>query len=153
MKSYAIFLGLVAGAGAFATARPNAIAQTLKDNAAPAVAVPPVASSAAEEAARVQAALNRFDSALAAHDLGQLQALGIKPASAKGWQRFFKNNPRATVTDQCPASGLAILGDTATWSCIETATVISEGKLLPYPFAVRFTFTKQDGVWTISDRR
>jgi hypothetical protein len=106
-----------------------------------------------EEAVQVQATLNRFDSALALHDIGQLQAEGVNAGSAKRWNHFFKDNPRAEVTDKCPASDLLIAGDTAVWKCTETATVISEGKPLPFEKVIRFTFTKTNGAWTISDRR
>ncbi len=153
MKSSILLFALVAAAGALAAAPPDCGAQTSGSGARPAALPASGASQTAQEATLIQAALNHFDSALALHDFGQLQALGIRPASAKGWQKFFRNNPRATVTDDCPASTLAILGDTATWSCTETATLISEGKPLPYSLAVRFTFTRQNGVWTISDRR
>jgi hypothetical protein len=146
MRMSGLLFVLVA-AGLTAAASPVAFAQTSGDSTAPAV------SRALDEAAGVLAALNHFDSALASHDLGQLQTLGIQPASAKRWQKFFRNNPGATVTDNCPASTLAILGNTATWNCTETATLISEGKPLPFPLAVRFTFTKQTGEWTILDRR
>jgi hypothetical protein len=152
MKSYAKSIALAAVAGIIAATSPN-VAQTPSSNVTPAVAAASAGYQAFEQAALIQETLNRFDSALALHDLGQLQALGIKPASAKAWQRFFKNNPGSSVTDDCPASGLAILGDTATWSCSETATVMSRGKVLPYPLAVHFTFTKQQGIWVISDRR
>jgi hypothetical protein len=105
------------------------------------------------EAATVQATLNQFDSAVASRDMGQLQAVGIKPGIAKNWQKFFKSNPAATVSDDCPASTLVIFSDTAVWSCIETVTVISEGKPVPFALGVRFSFVKKNGAWTIADRR
>jgi hypothetical protein len=106
-----------------------------------------------DDAILVQAALSHFDSALALRDMGQLQAAGIQPGRVKGWQKFFKNNPQAQVTDNCPAPSLVIMGDTANWDCIETATIISEGKPLPFAHIIRFTFTRKNGAWTISDRR
>lgn len=106
-----------------------------------------------EEAALVQAALDHFDFALASHDIGELQAVGIKPVLAKRWQKFFTNNPRANVTDNCPASTLFISGDTATWNCIEMATIISEGKPVQFTHLIRFSFANRNGVWMISDRR
>jgi len=115
-----------------------------------------VASSPAEgmnDAILVQAVLNQFDSALAAHDVDLLQAAQMQPANMKGWRKFFKSNPEATVSDNCPASELEIYGDKANWNCIETVTVMSEGKLLPFAHVIRFTFAKQNGTWMISNRR
>ncbi len=153
MKSHALLFTLVAAACTMAGAALNVIAQTLGNSAKPAVLSAAAASQAAEDAVFIQAALNHFDSALAARDAGQLQAVGIKPTSVKAWQKFFRNNPGATVTDACPVSTLAILGDTATWNCTETATLISQGKPISYPLAVHFTFIQRNGVWMISDRR
>jgi hypothetical protein len=138
---------------ACATATPGAFAQKTAFSFAASVAPASAELQPMEEAATVQATLNQFDSAVASHDVEQLQAVGIKPGSARGWQKFFKSNPEATVTDNCPASTLVILSDTAVWSCTETVTVISEGKLVPFALGVRFTFAKRNGVWTIADRR
>jgi hypothetical protein len=106
-----------------------------------------------QEATHVQEALDRFDSGLAAHDIQQLQAVGIEPVSAKGWQRFFKSNPEATVSDNCPVTSLFIAGDKALWNCMETSTITSAGKPVQYARTIQFTFTKRDGLWIISDRR
>ncbi|MGB6689850.1 MAG: hypothetical protein WBE76_18595 [Terracidiphilus sp.] len=152
MKLSGWILALVSTACALATA--NTFAQRTAYNAAPSV-VPASAEWPAmnNEAATVQATLNQFDSAVASRDVEQLQAVGIKAGSAKSWQRFFRSNPAATVTDDCPASTLIILSDTAVWSCTETVTVISEGKPVPFALGVRFMFAKKNGVWTIADRR
>jgi hypothetical protein len=149
MKSLGFFLALVTTAGLAAAAAPSALAQKAVYPAAPVAA----AWQPAEQAASVQAALYQFDAAVASHDVGLLQAAGIKPGSARGWQKFFKNNPEATVTDNCPASGLMMFGDTAVWSCTETVTVISEGKPVPFALGIRFTFAKRNGAWLIADRR
>ncbi len=149
MKSLGFFLALISAAGLLATA-PSALAQSAVYPAAEPIAA---AYEPAEQAATVQAALYQFDAAVASHDVGLLQAAGIKPGSARGWQKFFKNNPEATVTDNCPASGLAMFGDTAIWNCTETVTVISEGKPVPFALGIRFTFAKRNGAWTIADRR
>lgn len=106
-----------------------------------------------EEAAMVEATLNRFGSALTTHDVTEMQAAGIQAVSLKGWQRFFKNNPRASVTDSCPSNTLSISGDMATWDCVETATIISEGKPVPFAHVIRFSFARRNGEWKISDRR
>jgi len=105
------------------------------------------------EATRVQETLDRFDSALAAHDVDQLQAAGIEPVSAKGWGRFFKSNPDAKVTDTCPVTTLYIGGNTAIWNCKETSTITSSGKLTQYARMIQFTFTKTSEGWLISDRK
>jgi hypothetical protein len=144
---------LALAAMACALATPNAFAQKTAYNFAPSVVPASAELRPMEEAATVQATLNQFDSAVASHDVEQLQAVGIKPGSARGWQKFFKSNPEATVTDDCPVSTLVILSDAAVWSCTETVTVISEGKQVPFALGVRFTFAKKNGVWTIADRR
>ncbi|HTW81335.1 MAG TPA: hypothetical protein VME23_17445 [Terracidiphilus sp.] len=105
------------------------------------------------ETLEVQGALDRFTVAVASHDVQRLVAVGIRPSSAKGWQRFFRDNPRATVTDQCSGTNLFISGDTARWSCVETATIISEGRPAQFAHLIRFTFTRTNGEWLISDRR
>jgi len=138
---------------ACAAAAPNAFSQRTAYNAAPSVVPVSAEWPAMNEAATVQATLNQFDSAVASRDMGQLQAVGIKPGIAKNWQKFFKSNPAATVSDDCPASTLVIFSDTAVWSCIETVTVISEGKPVPFALGVRFSFVKKNGAWTIADRR
>lgn len=153
MKSFQLVLAVVAAVGPLAMGPHNVFAQTLTYSATPLVAAAAPVCQSVDEAAQVQAALSQFDSALASRDIQQLQAAGIKPESAKGWQKFFKNNPGAKVTDKCPAGALGISGDTAIWSCTETATLISEGKPLAYAQPVRFMFARKDGVWSISDRR
>jgi hypothetical protein len=114
---------------------------------------PAISNQPMDEAVKVEATLNRFDSALALRDIDLLQAAGINPVTAKRWHHFFKDNPRAEVTDSCPASQLFISGDSAVWNCTETATVIADGKPLPFSLGIRFTFTKSNGEWMISDRR
>ena len=145
MKFVAVFLALATAAGSYALAAPGPFANASTDSG--------TAPRTVYEADLVQAALSQFDSALALRDIGQLQAAGVQPVSLKRWQRFFKSNPSDSVTDNCPASALVITGDTANWSCTETATVLSEGKPLPFMYVIRFTFTKKNGAWTISDRR
>ncbi len=151
MKSLASFPALIAAAGLLAMAAPPSWPQTAK--LVSSVADSSAARPAVGEAALVQAKLDQFDSALATHDIGQLQAAGVKPVSAKRWQKFFKENPAAQVTDRCPAWALAISGDAATWDCTEKATIVSEGKPLSFEHLIRYTFSKRDGVWTITDRK
>jgi hypothetical protein len=153
MKYFRLFFSLVAAAGQLAVSTPGAFAQPASDSPTPAAAHITAACQLVEEATMVQEALDRFDTALASHDVQLLQAAGIEPVSAKGWQRFFKSNPEAKVTDTCPVSDLFIAGDTANWSCTETSTINSEGK--PHQFArvIRFTFVKKNSSWMIADRR
>jgi len=152
MRSNRLTLSLGAAAILLALTAPRSFAQASMHK----LYLPVVAAASAEpmdEAVLVQATLDQFDSALALHDIGRLQAAGINPNTAKRWHHFFSDNPRAEVTDSCPASELYISGDTAVWMCTETAKVISEGKPVPFEKMIRFTFTKRDGAWTISDRR
>lgn len=113
----------------------------------------PAAYQPRENAVPVRAALNQFSSALATHDPDKLQAAGVKPASVKLWRKFFRENPRATVLDRCPASELTISDDTATWTCTETVTIIFDGKPLSFPHVIHFKFARNNGTWMIADRR
>jgi hypothetical protein len=153
MKRFRLFFAVVAAAGSLAVTAPGAFAQTAKDGANSAAARMIAACQVINEATQVQETLDRFDSALASHDVQQLQAAGIEPVSAKGWQRFFKSNPDAKVTDSCPVTSLFIAGDTALWNCTETSTITSSGKPTQYARLIQFTFTKKDGAWMISDRK
>jgi hypothetical protein len=152
MKSFQYFLSLAA-AGMLAISNPGAGAQSPQDGANPQTASISSACQLVNEALSVQDALHRFDSALASHDVQQLLAAGVEPSSAKGWQRFFRDNPRASVTDSCSGSDLSISGDTANWSCRETSVIVSEGKPVQYAHNIRFTFTRKNGEWAVSDRR
>ncbi len=108
-----------------------------------------------DDTSLLQAALSNFKSAWNTHDMGRMQAAwtGMKPQQAKGLQSFFKDNPAATVSEECPSSSLSISGDTANWSCTETSTITSGGRPLSSAHNIRFTFTKKSGTWTIADRR
>jgi hypothetical protein len=152
MKSFRFLLSLAA-AGMLAVSTPGAWSQPSQDDANQQAASVSPACQLVNEALNVQLALNRFDTALASHDVQQLLAIGVEPSSAKGWQRFFRDNPRATVTDTCSGSDLSISGDTANWSCKETSTIVSEGKPVQYAHNIRFTFTRKNGEWTLADRR
>lgn len=153
MKSFGLSLILVAAAGALAFTAPGAFAQNPKSTVNPAEARIVAACEVVQEATGVQQTLDRFDSGLAAHDVQQLQAVGIEPVSAKSWQRFFKSNPDARVTDDCPVTALFIAGDTALWNCTETSTITSAGKPAQYAHLIQFTFSKRDGEWMIADRK
>lgn len=153
MKSLRFLLSLVAVAGMLAIAAPSVWSQGPENNNDHQAIVIPPACQLVNDALQVQDALNRFDSALASRDVQQLLASGIEPASVKGWQRFFKDNPRATVTDSCSGSDLSISGNIANWSCKETSIILSDGKPVQFAHNIRFTFTRKNGEWTISDRR
>lgn len=153
MKFAGFFFATVSGIALFAMAAPNGLSQepgfggnSFSGSDAPAY-------RSWEEAVPVQAALNRFDYALAMHDVGMLQAAGVTRSSAKLWQRFFSENPRATVTDRCPASELSVSYDTGYWTCTETVTIISEGKPKAFAHIIHFTFARKRGTWLVADRR
>jgi hypothetical protein len=151
MKSLASFLALIAAAGLLAIAAPHSWSQSASlvssvENSSGALSV-------GGEAALVQARLEQFNSALALHNITQLQAAGVKPANAKRWLKFFKQNPAAHISDRCPVGDLIISGDAATWDCTETATIVSEGKHVSFEHTIHFTFSKQDGIWMIADRK
>jgi hypothetical protein len=152
MKSFQFLLSLAA-VGLLAVSTSAVRSQSPQDDASQQAASISPACQLVNEALNVQLALNRFDTALASHDVQQLLAVGVEPSSAKGWQRFFRDNPRATVTDTCSGSDLSISGDTANWSCKETSTIVSEGKPVQYAHNIRFTFQRKNGEWTIADRR
>ncbi len=153
MRFFGSILALISVAGPLALAPPNAFSQSsaFGENL---VSMPESATyRPADETVQVQAALNQFDSALDAHDVGRLRAAGIKAVSAKRWQSFFRDNPRATITDRCPISELLISESAASWTCSETTTVISEGKPRAFVYVIRFKFAKTNGMWMIEDRR
>ena len=87
-----------------------------------------------------------FNSALSARNVNGMLAVfpGLK---AKKWQDVFKGGIK--VTDTCPASGLAISGDSATWTCSISFAV--PGSSPQPPNRIRFTLAKRGGSWTIAD--
>jgi len=107
-----------------------------------------------DQSALLQQAVSSFEAAWNAHDIGRIQAIwtGLRPAQAKGLSSFFKDNPGATVSDSCPTSALNISGDTASWTCNETSTYNSGGKMKSNSLAVHFTFARHNGNWTILGR-
>jgi len=156
MRYIRVFPVLIAATGILSIALPSAFAQFPMFSgvsATSAVSAAPAPDRSQEEAVSVQAALNQFGNAVASHDVRLLQAAGIKPAPAKGWQRFFKDNPEASISDDCQPSELVISGDTAHWYCTETATIVTERKQVSCSKVIHFTFTKSSGAWVISDRR
>lgn len=153
MKTAAYILKMVLGIGLLAMAAPRALSQNSGYGASSFSGSDAAAYRDGQEALPLKAALDRFNYALANHDVGMLQADGVDRSSAKLWQRFFSENPLATVSDRCPVSELLISYDTGYWTCIETVTIISEGKPRPFLHVIHFTFAKKRGVWLVAGRR
>jgi hypothetical protein len=119
---------------------------------APTVPTAPTVASP-DDKALLQDVLRNFQSALDAHDIGKIQAIWAGKQS-RDFQTFFKNNPEATVKDDCPASSLVLAGETAQWTCTETITIKSGGRIQPpSSHTIRFSFAKKNGTWSIADRR
>lgn len=148
-----MLLVLVSAAGAFLMTASSSFGQSTMGGESWLSRSESVAYQPTAEAFSVRATLDQFDSALAIHDVEGLRAVGVERASAKGWRRFFRNNPSATVTDECPVSDLSISGGIANWTCMETVTILSEGKPRSFPHTIRFTFAKRNGTWMVADRR
>lgn len=144
---------MLSAAGLFVTATPYALSQKSSYGVSSFSGSDDVEYQNWKEALPLEAAMDRFNYALANHDVGMLQAAGVKNSSAKLWQRFFSENPLATVSDRCPVSELMISYDTGYWTCTETVTIISEGKPKPFLHVIHFTFAKKRGVWLVADRR
>lgn len=153
MKSAGWFLTVVSGIGFLAIAAPNALSQTSAPQLNSFAASGSATYQPVEEAVPVQAALNQFDYALARHDIRLLQAAGVNRADAKRWREFFRDNPHATVTDRCSVSDLYISDESASWTCTETATIISEGKPRSFVHVIRFMFARNNGNWIVAERR
>jgi tetratricopeptide (TPR) repeat protein len=113
--------------------------------------VQPSTPTAVDETPAIKSALNAFTSALGSHNVdGMHAAWGSMPAGQeKSYRELFKNAPKVSMTDECPASGLSVSGDSATWSCTET--VQNPGQRTQ-TVRYRFTFSKRGGSWTISNR-
>lgn len=140
-------VALLAAAAARATAQEPAYSPSAFTNYVP------VSYPQADGILPVRAVLNQFDDALARHDVDMLQATGVNRQSARRWRSFFRNNPQATITDDCPASSLSISGNSAHWACTETATIISEGQPRAFVHTIHFTFARNNGMWLVADRR
>ena len=144
---------LVSAVGALLMSAPSSFAQSPAGGESWLSRSESIAYQPTAEAFSVRVTLDQFDSALAVHDVDGLQAVGLKRVSAKGWRRFFRNNPSATVTDDCPVSELSISGGVASWTCTENVTILSEGKPRSFLHTIRFTFAKRNGTWMVADRR
>ncbi|HEV2134356.1 MAG TPA: hypothetical protein VGR47_08835 [Terracidiphilus sp.] len=153
MKPARWFLTIVAGIGLVAIAAPNAHSQMPTGDVDSYSAPEPAVYQPVTEAMPVKAVLKRFDHGLAMHDVGLLQAAGVNRSDAKRWREFFRENPQATVTDECPISGLSISDESASWTCTETATIVSEGRPRSFVHVIRFMFAKTNGEWSVAYRR
>lgn len=149
LKSTGFILAIALGVGPFAKAAPKGQhvlpAQPLSTTGSTFIPAPRGFGS-------VEAALSQFDYALAMHDVGMLQVAGVNTASAKLWDKFFSENPLATVTDDCPVSELFVSEDAATWTCTETVTIISAGRPRAFYHVIRFRFGRTRGIWKVADR-
>jgi hypothetical protein len=111
-------------------------------------------SQPVDDSAGIRQAIATFEAAYNAHDVGRMQAIwtGMKPAQAKTFAGFFKDNPATSVTDSCPPSNLNISGDSATWTCSETNTFKVNGKMTPNNITIHFVFARHNGNWSIVGR-
>ena len=114
----------------------------------------PAAPQPVDQSALIQEAVNAFDAAYNAHDVGRMRTIwtGMKPAQAKQFQSFFKDQPTSHVSDNC--SGVPnISGDSASWTCSETSTFVSGGRTQSHSVTIAFTFARHGGSWTIAERQ
>lgn len=158
LKSAGLILAVSSGLGLLAMAAPSALAKGWPKfrHAHPARPASTNGSTfipAPRGFGTVKAALSQFDYALAMHDTGMLQVAGVNRESAKLWDKFFSENPLATVTDNCPASELFVAEDKAIWTCTETVTIISAGRPRAFDHVIQFTFGRDHGIWKVADRR
>jgi len=119
---------------------------------------PPTPSSTpirpADDRVPLQEVMRHFQSALDSHDAGKIQAVWAGNKS-RDFQSFLKKNPEAVVKDDCSPSSLVLAGETsAQWTCTETITIKSGGRSQPPTSRqIRFSFVKNNGAWSISDRQ
>jgi ketosteroid isomerase-like protein len=109
----------------------------------------------ADPTAQIREALNSFNSAFNAADAARMQQAwpSMSGAQLSGFKTFFQQNPGSKVSDDCPASGLTISGDAATWSCTETMTLMTGGKAHPSQHRMLIAFAKKNGSWVIGNRQ
>ena len=109
----------------------------------------------ADPSAPVLQAVNSFEAAYNAHDVGRIQSIwtGIRSGQAKDLQNFFKSNPTSHVSDNCPASAFSLTGDTASWTCTETSTFNASGRTLSHTVPIRFSFAHKGSGWVIVSRQ
>lgn len=108
-----------------------------------------------DESGALLAEIRRFQTAYNAHDLAGMQAVwtSLKAQQVLGLASFFRGNPGARIADQCGIPDLSISGDSATWTCAETTTLLAGGKPMNHTQNIRYAFIRRNGNWTIQDRR
>lgn len=153
-ESSTTYILMATGSGGTQQRSVNIIVQP-KQVAAPAPAPAAAAPKAVDETALLQAVVQRFNAALAEHSVDAMRALwpGMNKGQEKGFQNFFKSNPGAKMSDSCTAFSLTVSGESATWVCNETTTIIAGGRPMTSQHSISFTFKKSSGNWIIADRR
>ena len=128
----------------------RSISITVEPKTAPVPAPAPAAPQVVDQSVLIASVVNNFSAALAGHDVSQMQAAWptMTGQDVKKWQNFFKSNPKAKITESCPAGALAISGDSASWSC--TVTTMIPGSSPQPPQRLRFTLAKRNGTWVVS---
>ena len=123
--------------------------------AAKAAAPAPSQPKPVDETALVRAAVEKFNAALADHSVAAMKAIWptMNSSQQKGFQNFFKSNRDAKMSDSCSPSSLSIAGDSASWTCSETTTIMANGSPMNSEHSIRFTFKKDGNGWVIEDRR
>ncbi len=108
-----------------------------------------------DQTALVRATVAKFNAALAAHSVSAMKAVwpSMKSGQQKGFQNFFKSNPHAKMQDACTPFSLTISGDSATWVCNETTTIMANGSPKSSEHSIHFTFKKAGNGWVIENRR
>ncbi|HEV2136437.1 MAG TPA: protein kinase [Terracidiphilus sp.] len=107
-----------------------------------------------DETALLQAVVQKFNGALAAQSVDAMRATwpGMNKSQEKGFQSFFKNNRGGKMSDSCSPSSLTVSGETATWVCNESTTILAGGRPTTYQHSITFAFKKAGGNWVIADR-
>ena len=132
----------------------NIIVEPKAVSTPPPPAAPAVSAAATpDDAALLRAVVERFNGALAAHNVGAMRALWptMNSSQEKLFQNFFKSNPNVRISDACGSGSLTISGNSAEWGCDETSTLIVNGK--PYVHSIHFAFRKSGDGWVVADRR
>ncbi len=126
-----------------------------KQAVVPTPAPAPPAPKPVDETSLVEAAVERFNAALAARNVAAMQAVwpSMSRGQEKGFMSFFKGNSSAKISDNCSPSSLSISGDSASWDCNESTTIMAGGRPATSQHSIHFTFKKTGGGWIIQDRR
>lgn len=114
----------------------------------------PEAPKPVDETALLLAVVQKFNGALAAQSVDAMRAEwpGMNKGQEKGFQNFFKSNRGAKMSDSCTPFSLTVSGDTATWVCNESTTIIAGGRPATSQHSITYSFKKASGNWVIADR-